>query len=417
MRIILIGGGAREHALAWKLKQSSLTDELVCLGGNPGMAGLGDCPPMANDDIDGIVRFCQDYKPDLVVPGSEVPLVLGLIDRLSAHRIPAFGPTGAAAQLEGSKGFTKDLCTTMGIPTAAYHRVRDAEQAKELVRKIGVPVVLKADGLAAGKGVIIAHELAGALTAVDQLMDGHAELVIEEFMEGPEISFFALSDGVGAVPLTSARDYKRAFAGDQGLNTGGMGVYSPVREADERLIGQLMDRFIEPTLHGLGKQGSVYKGILYAGLMLTADGPKLVEYNARFGDPECQVMMPRLTSDLVELMLASVHGELANRTVNWSDQVALGVVVSDAEYPTGFSGGGEIKGLSELAAQPGTLVFQAGTEMKDGVLVSKSGRVLTVVQTGASIAAIRPTLQAALTKHLSQNPNLRWREDIGYHEG
>ena len=417
MKILLIGGGAREHALAWKIRQSSLCDELVCLGGNAGIAAVAESVPMAGDDVEGMVRFCQQFKPDLVVPGAEVPLVLGLVDRLQALNIPAFGPTAAAAQLEGSKGFTKDLCAAQGIPTAAFHRVKTVEDAKQLVQRLGVPLVLKADGLAAGKGVIIAHDLDTAMAAVDSLMQDHAELVLEALMQGPELSFFAIADGKNVVPMTSARDYKRAFDGDQGLNTGGMGVYSAVADATPVLEGVVMDRIIEPTMAGLRKQGIAFQGIFYAGLMLTEQGPKLIEYNVRFGDPEAQVLMPRLQDDLVDLMLASVHGQLNNRTLHWSPQAALGVVVSDREYPTGSAGSTEIRGLEALEADPDTLVFHAGTRRNpDGAVVNNGGRVLTVVRLGDTVASIRPQLMQDLTQHLGGNNQLRWRTDIGYHE-
>lgn len=418
MRIVLIGGGAREHALAWKLRQSSLCDDLICLGGNAGIEQLAECHPIRSDDLDGIARFCQQAKPDLVVLGPELPLVLGLVDKLTAMGFPTFGPSAAGAMLEGSKGFVKDLCAAQGIPTAGFHRVNDADEAKALVKKIGTPIVLKADGLAAGKGVIIAHSLDDALDAVDELMANHAELVIEEFMTGPELSFFALADAKGAVPLTSARDYKRAFDGDQGLNTGGMGAYSPVAQATARLEGEVMDRIIEPTLAGLRKQGVTFRGVMFAGLMLTEQGPKLIEYNVRFGDPECQVLMPRLQDDLVELMLGSIHDQLHHRTPKWSDQAALGVVVSDRHYPSGSSDSAEIRGLAEMAREPDTMVFHAATQRNaDGVVVNTGGRVLTVVGLGKTVPEIRGALLPKLTQHLGDNPQLRWRGDIGYHEG
>src|SRR5262245_50922815 len=318
MRILVVGGGGREHALCWAIAGSPLCDKLFCAPGNAGIAQEAECVPIGTDDLAGLVAFAQRERIDFVVVGPEAPLVAGLADRLTAAGIKSFGPTATAAALEGSKAFMKDLCAKYGIPTAAYGRFTDPAKAKEFIRKNGAPIVVKADGLAAGKGVIIAETVAEAETAVDAMLttgqfgEAGAEVVIEEFLRGEEASFFALVDGETALPLASAQDHKRAFDGDNGPNTGGMGAYSPTPIVTEAAATDIMARIIEPTVRAMKAEGRPFKGVLFAGLMMTAEGPKLLEYNVRFGDPECQVLCVRLMSDLLPALIATHDGVLKN---------------------------------------------------------------------------------------------------------
>ncbi|PIW26600.1 MAG: phosphoribosylamine--glycine ligase, partial [Rhodospirillales bacterium CG15_BIG_FIL_POST_REV_8_21_14_020_66_15] len=339
MKVLVVGSGGREHSLCWAIAKSPKCSELFCAPGNAGTAALARNVDVAAEDLDGIVRFVKDGAIDFVVVGPEAPLVAGLVDRLDALGVKSFGPTAAAAELEGSKAFTKDLCAKYDIPTADYDRFDEPDAAKEYIRTHGAPIVVKADGLAAGKGVIICRNENEAYAAVDQIMieeafgEAGAEIVVEQFLEGEEASFFALVDGETALPLIGAQDHKRAHDGDEGPNTGGMGAYSPAPVIDDAMAARVMAEIIEPTIRGMAAEGRPYKGVLYAGLMIDDEGPKLIEYNARFGDPECQVMMMRLKSDLLEVLLACAEGRLAKTRLEWRDETAMIVVMAAKGYP------------------------------------------------------------------------------------
>lgn len=387
MNILLLGSGGREHALAWKLAQSPSLTKLYAAPGNPGIAEEGEIVALEVTDHGAVIAFCKAQQISLVVIGPEAPLVDGLSDSLRAASVPVFGPSQAAAQLEGSKGFTKDLCARAGIPTAGYVRTSSLDEAHAALARFSAPYVLKADGLAAGKGVVIAESLADAEAALADMFGGGfgaagAQVVIEEFMEGEEASFFALTDGSAIVPFGSAQDHKRVGDGDVGPNTGGMGAYSPAPVLTPELEARVMSAIIEPTVRTMREEGTPYAGVLFAGLMLTAEGPKLIEYNARFGDPECQVLMIRLQSDLAALMLACAQGTLAGTTVTLRDETALTVVMAAKGYPgTPEKGGGIVLGDAEAQ---GAKIFHAGTALKDGALVANGGRVLSVTATGAN---------------------------------
>jgi phosphoribosylamine--glycine ligase len=394
MRILVVGSGGREHALCWSIAASPLCDKLYCAPGNAGIAQEAECVPIAVDDLAGIVGFATRERIDFVVVGPELPLVLGLVDRLDAAGIKAFGPTAQAAALEGSKAFMKDLCAKYAIPSAAYGRFTAADAAKRFIRARGAPIVVKADGLAAGKGVIIATTVGEAEAAVDAMLTGGqfgaagAEVVIEEFLQGEEASFFAITDGETALPLASAQDHKRAHDGDRGPNTGGMGAYSPAPAVTEALAADVMDRIIRPTIMAMAAEGRPFQGVLYAGLMLTADGPKLLEYNVRFGDPECQVLCVRLMSDLLPALIAATDGVLKNFHLRWYDKAALTVVMAAKGYPETYRKGSEIRGLDKAAAVPDVTVFHAGTTRgANGRILANGGRVLNVTATGDTIAA------------------------------
>ena len=419
MRILVIGSGGREHALCWAIAASPLCDQLYCAPGNPGIAQEATCVPIAATDIDAILAFAKQEKIDFVVVGPEAPLVAGLVDKLEAAGIAAFGPSAAAAALEGSKGFTKDLCAKYDIPTARYRRFTDANAAKAYTRSEGAPIVVKADGLAAGKGVTVAMSLAEAEAAIDDALIANrfgaagAEVVIEEFLTGEEASFFVLSDGKHALPLASAQDHKRVFDGDKGPNTGGMGAYSPAPCVTPAIADEVMARIIRPTLDGMAQDGHPYKGVLYAGLMLTAQGPQLIEYNVRFGDPECQVMLPRLKSDLLPALLASRDGVLKDFDLRWHDEAALGVVLAAKGYPDDPLRGSEIRGLDAAAASDPTVqIFHAGTKRVGEKLVADGGRVLNIVGLGKTIAEARDRAYAVIDR--IDWPEGFCRRDIGW---
>jgi len=391
MKVLLIGSGGREHALAWALAASPLLTKLYCAPGNAGIAELAECVPIGAMDFDRLVAFALDKRIDFAVIAPDAPLVGGLWDRFEAAGIRASGPSHAAAVLEGSKGFVKDLCVELGIPTAAYKRFREPAAAKAFAETLGLPVVVKADGLAAGKGVIVAETRADTVKAIDFMFEGgfgdsgHA-VVVEEFMEGEEASFFALSDGETVIPLAGAQDHKRAFDGDKGPNTGGMGAYSPVPVLPPAMEALAMERFIKPTVAAMHARGIPYAGVLYLGLMFTKDGPKLVEYNCRFGDPETQVLMPRLKSDLLTALIAMRDGMLDQIELRWSDEIALTVAMASKGYPGAYEKGHEIHGLDAAAALPGVQIFHAGTELRDGKIVATGGRVLNVTALGKTVA-------------------------------
>jgi phosphoribosylamine---glycine ligase len=419
MRVLVVGSGGREHALCWKIAASPLCDALYCAPGNPGIAAEAICVPVAANDIEGILALAQRERLDFAVVGPEAPLVAGLVDRLEAAGIRAFGPSAAAAALEGSKIFTKELCAKHGIPTAAYGHFRDADDAKRFVRTQEVPIVVKVDGLAGGKGVTVAATIGEAFAAIDDALVGArfgaagAAVVIEEFLTGDEASFFALVDGKHALPLASAQDHKRLGDGDTGPNTGGMGAYSPAPCLTPALQIEVMERIIRPTVKAMAAEGRPYKGLLYAGLMLTKVGPKLIEYNVRFGDPECQALMPRLMSDLLPALAATRDGVLDDFDVRWYPEASVCVVLAAQGYPGEALKGTEIGGLAEAAqTDPAVRIFHAGTRLVDGRLVADGGRVLNVVGLGKDLATARDKAYAAID-------HIRWpggfcRRDIGW---
>jgi phosphoribosylamine--glycine ligase len=394
VNILLVGSGGREHALAWALAASPLLTRLYCAPGNAGIAQVAQCVPIAATDFDALVAFAVETHIDFAVIGADPQLVAGLWDRFEAAGIRALGPSKAAAILEGSKGFVKDLCAEAGIPTAAYGRFLAPGPAKAFADSLGLPVVIKADGLAAGKGVIIAQTKEESARAIDFMFAGGfgasgQEIVVEEFMTGEEASFFALCDGIDAVALGGAQDHKRVGDGDTGPNTGGMGAYAPAPVLTPALEKAAMENFIRPTLAVMAARGTPYIGIIFLGLMITAEGPKLVEYNCRFGDPECQVLMPRLKSDLLAALIAARDGALKSTALRWSDAAALTVVMASKGYPGAYGKGFEIFGLEEAAAIEGVRIFHAGTERRDGKIFAVGGRVLDVTATGHNVAEAR----------------------------
>ncbi|MFZ5610134.1 MAG: phosphoribosylamine--glycine ligase [Pseudomonadota bacterium] len=417
MNVLLIGAGGREHALAWKLAASPLLTTLYCAPGNPGIAQCATCVDLNADNPGAVIDFCRENHVELVVVGPEGPLVAGLVDALTAAGIKAFGPSAAAAQLEGSKGFAKDLCRSYGIPTAAYQRCLEAQEAKDYVAIRGTPIVIKADGLAAGKGVIIAQSEAEAFAAIDDCFSGRfgpagAAVVVEEYLEGEEASFFALVDGKTALALTSAQDHKRIGEGDTGPNTGGMGAYSPAPAMTPALVDTVMARIINPTVKAMRDMGAPFVGVLYAGLMLTRDGPKLIEYNVRFGDPECQAMLPRLKSDLLPALLAAVEGGLAHFDLRWDTRTALTVVMANKGYPGSHVKGDAIHGLARASAMPEVTVFHAGTTAQGGEIHASGGRVLGVTALAANVRQAQRRAYEALA-HITW-PGAYYRRDIGW---
>jgi phosphoribosylamine--glycine ligase len=413
MRVLLIGSGGREHALAWALSASPLLAELYAAPGNAGICDIAECVELDPVDHSAVITFCRDRNIDLVVIGPEAPLVAGLVDDLERAGIRAFGPSRAAAQLEGSKGFTKDLCREAGIPTAAYRRFTESSAAREYVMQHALPIVVKADGLAAGKGVTVAAERAVALAAIDAVLAvPGAALVIEEFLEGEEVSFFALADGRNVIPFGTAQDHKRAFDGDEGPNTGGMGAYSPAPVMTEALTERVMIEIIRPTLAALVRRGIAYRGVLFAGLMLTAEGPKLIEYNARFGDPECQVLMLRLRDDLLNILNAAVDGTLDRVSVRWKEEAALAVVMAANGYPSAYEAGREIHGITEAAATSGVEIFHAGTRREGGRIRAAGGRVLNVAATGENVTVAQRRAYDAIGR--IDWPQGFCRRDIGW---
>jgi phosphoribosylamine---glycine ligase len=417
MNILLLGSGGREHALAWKIAASPLVTKLWCAPGNAGIAREAECVALDIADHAAVIDFCKDNAVDLVVVGPETPLAAGIVDDLAAAGIKAFGPSRLAAQLEGSKGFTKALCTEFNIPTGAYGRFTNANDALAYVRAQGAPIVVKADGLAAGKGVVVAMTLGEAEAAIAMMFDGAfgaagAEVVIEEFLSGREISFFALSDGDTAIALASAQDHKRVFDHDQGPNTGGMGAYSPTPFVTDKIHAEIMAKIILPTVSGMKARGMPFRGVLYAGVMLTSDGPKLFEYNIRFGDPECQVLMLRMMSDLVPALLASCDGQLKNFDLRWFPDSALTVVMAAKGYPGDYAKGTRIEGLEDAAKIEGAEIFHAGTTAKDGHILANGGRVLNVCAMGKTIAEAQRRAYEAVDR--IQWPEGFCRRDIGW---
>jgi phosphoribosylamine--glycine ligase len=417
MNILLLGSGGREHALAWKIAASPLADRLICAPGNAGIAQ--DCELAALDIADHgeVAAFCRAQAIDFVVVGPEAPLCAGIVDDLAAAGIKAFGPSKAAARLEGSKGFTKDLCRVNNIPTAAYERFTAAAAAKAYVRAQGAPIVVKADGLAAGKGVVVAQTVAEAEAAIDMMFGGGlgaagAEVVVEECLVGEEASFFALCDGESAIPLGSAQDHKRAFDGDRGPNTGGMGAYSPAPVMTAEMERRTMDEIVLPTVRAMKAMGTPFRGVLFAGLMITPSGPKLIEFNVRFGDPETQVLMLRLKSDLLPALLASCDGMLKNFDLRWSNDAALTVVMAAKGYPGDYKRGSAIEGLEAAGEVEGVEIFHAGTKGDGGRILANGGRVLNVSALGRTVGEAQARAYAAVDR-------IRWpdgfcRRDIGW---
>ena len=415
MNVLLIGSGGREHALAWAILASPLLGKLYCAPGNAGIAEIAKCVALDVADHAAVIRFCREKGIDLVVVGPEAPLVAGFTDDLAEAKVKVFGPSKAAAQLEGSKGFTKDFCAEHGIPTAAYARFEERAAALAYVERLPLPIVVKADGLAAGKGVTIAETREAAAEAVAACFSGamgDGGVVIEEFLEGEEASFFALVDGSHAIPLASAQDHKRAFDGDRGPNTGGMGAYSPAPVVTHEIARRAMDEIVWPTVKGMAARGMPYKGVLYAGLMITDSGPKLIEYNVRFGDPEAQVLVLRLKSDLLAALLATADGVLNAFDVRWYDDAAIVVVMAANGYPGDYAKGSEIRGLDAARAVEGVEVFHAGTARDGERLVATGGRVLNVSARGRTLAEARERAYAAAAR--IDWPGGFYRSDIGW---
>lgn len=419
MNILLIGSGGREHALAWALQRSPQCTRLFIAPGNPGAGQFGENVALDATDHKAVIIFCRDHAIDLVVVGPEAPLVDGLVDSLKAAKLRAFGPTKIPAQLEGSKAFTKELCIEFGIPTAAYRRFTGEAQAEALdyIRERGAPIVIKADGLAAGKGVVVAMTLSEAEAAVRDILGGGlgtagAEIVIEDFLEGEEASFFALCDGETALPFGTAQDHKRVYDGDEGPNTGGMGAYSPAPILDAAMQDRVMREIVLPTVAAMKQRGTPYIGILYAGLMIDNNGPKLIEYNARLGDPETQVLMPRLASDVVELFKAAADGALAGKTIVWRDQAALTVVLANRGYPGKVTNGSKIRNIAAAEAMPDVQVFHAGTAEQNGEIIANGGRVLNVTGLGKTVHEAQQRAYAAIEK--IDWPEGFCRKDIGW---
>lgn len=417
MNILVLGGGGREHALAWAIKQNPKCDRLIAAPGNAGIAEIAECAALDAGKPALVVRFCEEHAVDFVVIGPEAPLAAGVADALAAAGIAAFGPSAAAARLEASKSFAKEVCDACGAPTAAWARFTDPAAAKAHVRAQGAPIVVKADGLAAGKGVVVAETVEQAEGAVEAIFAGAfgaagAAVVIEEHMPGEEASFFVLVDGEDVLPIGSAQDHKRVGEGDTGPNTGGMGAYSPAPVLTPALEAQVLERIVRPTVAEMARRGTPYRGVLYAGLMIEAGAARLVEYNVRFGDPECQVLMMRLGAQALDLMLACAEGRLADCAVNWADDHALTVVMAARGYPGAYATGSEIRGLDALPGDSWRMVFHAGTARRDGRLVANGGRVLNVTARGASLRAARDAAYAMVDA--IDWPEGFCRRDIGW---
>jgi phosphoribosylamine--glycine ligase len=415
LNVLLIGSGGREHALAWAISASPLLGDFYCAPSNPGIAQHATSIALDVNDHAAVIAFCREKKIGFVVVGPEAPLVAGIGDDLRAGGIKVFGPSKGAAQLEGSKGFTKDFCAEFDIPTAAYGRFTERHKAAAYATSKGAPIVIKADGLAAGKGVTVAMTLAEALAAIDDIFAGQfgaAECVIEEFLDGEEASFFALCDGKNAVAFGAAQDHKRAFDGDTGPNTGGMGAYSPAPVMTQEMSERVMAEIIRPTVAGMAKRGLPFQGVLFAGLMIGKAGPKLIEYNVRFGDPECQVLMMRLKDDLLTLLIAAADGTLDRVSVRWHSEAALTVVMAAKGYPGLYGRGSEIRNIAAAAEGDDVEVFQAGTQLKDGKLIAVGGRVLNVSALGKDVREAQKRAYEAVDR--IDWPEGFCRRDIGW---
>lgn len=417
MKVLIVGGGGREHTIAWKLKQSPLVDELFAAPGNGGIAQIATCVPIKATDIDGIVAFAEENNIGLTVVAPDDPLVLGMVDALEAKGLKAFGPRKNAAVIEGSKVFSKQLMKKYGIPTAKYEVFDNSAEAEAYVKAQTCPVVIKAEGLALGKGVIIAETVDEAVEAVHEMMDNHkfgdagSRIVVEEFLTGPEVSVLAFTDGKTICPMVSAQDHKRACDGDRGLNTGGMGTFSPSRIYTQELADACMKMIFQPTVDAMNAEGRTFQGVLYFGLMLTKDGMKVIEYNCRFGDPETQVVLPRLKSDLAKIMLAVAEQRLAEVEVEWEDNAAVCVVMASGGYPEKYTTGYAIEGIRQVEGKDNITVFHAGTAQKGGKLVTSGGRVLGVTATADNLdEAIREAYDAVSKIHFD---HVHYRKDIG----
>jgi len=417
VKVLVVGGGGREHALVWKISQSPLVGKIYCAPGNPGIKELAECVSIAADDIDGLFVFAQENAIDLTVVGPEIPLTMGICDRFRNAGLDIFGPSKAAAQIEGSKGFSKDLMARYNIPTAAYQSFTDRDAAVAYIKEQGAPIVVKADGLAAGKGVIVAMDEETAIAAIEDIMvesvfgDAGSSVVIEEFMEGEEASFFAFTDGKNILPLDSSQDHKRVFDNDEGLNTGGMGAYSPAPVVNAEINAQIIDKIVRPTIAGMASDGCPYSGILYVGLMIKDGVARVVEFNARFGDPEAQPLLARMKSDIVPVLQACARGQLNVSELEWHDKAAVCVVMASGGYPGSFEKELPIGGLDAADEIDDLIVFHAGTTEKDGQVVNNGGRVLGVTGLGA-------TVEQAITKAYEGVEKISWdkvhyRNDIG----
>jgi len=417
MKILVVGGGGREHALVWKIAQSPLVEKVYCAPGNPGMKELAETVHLAVDNIDGLCDFAIKEQIDLTVVGPELPLTLGIVDRFKAQGLAIFGPSKAAAQIEGSKGFSKDLMAKYGIKTAAYESFTDRDAAAAYIRQQGAPIVVKVDGLAAGKGVILAQNEDEAIAAVDDILvkktfgDAGDAVVVEEFLTGEEASFFAFTDGKNILPLASSQDHKQIFDGDKGPNTGGMGAYSPAPVVTDALYQRIVDEVVQPTIDGMAAEGCPYCGILFVGLMIENDDFKVLEFNARFGDPECQPLLSRMKSDVVPVLLDCARGELTTKALEWYDRAAVCVVLAAGGYPASYSKGDVIEGIDAANAVDGVRVFHAGTAEQDGRIVTAGGRVLGVTGWGETVAV-------AIDKAYEGADKIQWhgmqmRRDIG----
>lgn len=411
MKVLVVGGGGREHTIVWKIAQSPSVDKIYCAPGNGGISELAECVDISATDKDAMVKFAKENNIDLVMVAPDDPLVLGMVDAMEAQGIRAFGPRANAAIIEGSKSFSKDLMKKYNIPTAAYEVFTDSESAIEYVKKGSFPAVIKADGLALGKGVIIAKDLEEAEAAIKDMIDGGkfgesgSRVVIEEFLTGPEVSVLAFTDGKTVCPMVSAQDHKRAYDNDEGLNTGGMGTFSPSRLYDEAKQKECMENIFIPTIKAMAAEGRPFKGVLYFGLMMTPTGVKVIEYNCRFGDPETQVVLPRLKTDLVEIMNAVIDEKLDTINIEWDDNAAVCVVMASGGYPVSYEKGYEISGIEDANAMDNVIVFHAGTKLVDGKYVNNGGRVL-------GVTAVAEDLDAAIKKSYEAVSKISWKDEF-----
>ena len=416
MKVLVVGSGGREHALVWKISQSPMVDKIYCAPGNAGIGQMAECVAIKAEDLDGLLEFAVQNEIGLTVVGPEVPLTMGIVDKFQEKGLKIFGPSGRAAEIEGSKTFAKDLMAKYGIPTAKYGAFTDAAEAKAFLAEVGLPCVVKADGLAAGKGVLICESKEGAATAVEDILvdnkfgNAGSRVVVEEFLTGQEVSMLAFSDGKTIVPMVSSQDHKRIWDGDKGLNTGGMGAYSPAPIYTADIHEIVVPQVLEATIKAMEQEGRPFAGILYAGLMLTADGPKVLEFNARFGDPETQAVLPRLKSDLVEIFLAIIDGRLAEMNIEWHEEAAVCVVMASGGYPESSDKGRVITGLKE-AEEAGAIVFHAGTKETDGNIVTNGGRVLGISALGKDIAEAIENAYKGVKQITFEN--MQYRTDIG----